>query len=431
MSGSDTVPKPDRRPMFASLRVRNYRLYWGGQLISQVGSWLSLTAVSWMVLTELHGGGTDIGFLAAAQFLPTLLVGTWGGVIADRVQLRRFLVMTQSALAIAASLMAVLTYTGVIKLWMVFPLVGLQGLALAFDNPSRQAFVSELVGPELVPNAIALNSAGFNSARIVGPALAGVLIELVGTRLCFALNAVSYLAAICALIAINGSQLHARAVVTRAKGQIRDGLRYARKVPVLRVTLLTMAVVGTISMNFTVLVPLLARTTFKTGAGAFGLLTTSMGAGSLVGSLRAARNENPTLTLLGSASVALGIAMLAAAASPTLPVAIIAVAACGACVMTFLATTNSILQLNARPEMRGRVLSLYLVLFIGTSPFGSPIVGWIAQAFGTRVSFVYGAIGALVGGAFALKRRHAVGPLSVPATVPEPGPVVRPTGALP
>jgi len=417
--------------MFASLRVRNYRLYWGGQLISQVGSWLSLTAVSWMVLTELHGGGTDIGFLAAAQFLPTLLVGTWGGVTADRVQLRRLLLVTQSALAVAASLMAVLTYTGVIKLWMVFPLVGLQGLALAFDNPARQAFVSELVGPALVPNAVALNSAGFNSARIVGPALAGILIELVGTRLCFALNAVSYLAAIWALVVINTSQLHARAVVARAKGQIREGLRYVREVPVLRVALLTMAVVGTISMNFTVLVPLLARTTFKTGAGAFGLLTTAMGAGSLLGSLHVARKEEPTLTQLGVASVALGVAMLAAAVSPSLPVAMVAIAACGVCVMVFLATTNSVLQLFSRPDMRGRVLSLYLVLFIGTSPFGSPIVGWIAQAFGTRVSFVYGAVGALAGGVLALKRRHAFVARHQTPPTPESASVLRPTGALP
>jgi MFS family permease len=408
------------------LRVRNYRLYWTGQVVSQIGTWLSLTAVSWMVLTELGGGGTDIGFVAAAQFLPTLLLGTWGGVLADRRDLRRLLLITQSALLLVATLMAVLKFANLIELWMVFPLVGLSGLATAFDNPARQAFVSELVGPELVPNAVALNSAGFNSARIVGPALAGLLIELAGTRICFALNAVSYLAAIAGLVAISRSQLHSRPAVVRAKGQIREGLRYAREVPVLWVALLTMAVVGTISMNFTVLVPLLARTTFKTGAGAFGLLTTAMGAGSLVGSLRVARNVEPTLTQLGKASLALGVAMLATAVSPVLPVAMVTIAICGACVMTFLAATNTVLQLNARPDMRGRVLSLYLVLFIGTSPFGSPIVGWIAQAFGTRISFVYGAVGALAGGVLALRRRHA----SVSGTVSVPEPALS-TGALP
>jgi MFS family permease len=397
--------------MFESLRIRNYRLFWCGQVLSQVGSWLSLTAVSWMVLTELGGGGTAIGFVAAAQFLPTLLVGTWGGVLADRSNLRRLQLVTQSSMLLIAALLATLKFAGLVELWMVFPLVGLQGFAAAFDNPARQAFVSELVGPETVPNAVALNSAGFNGARVVGPAVAGVVIALAGTGLCFALNAFSFLATIVALAAIRARELYPRVRVARARGQIREGLRYVSDVPALRVALLTMAVVGTVSMNFTVLVPLLARTTFASGAASFGLLSTSMGAGAMVGSLRAARNVAPTLAQIGVASIALGVAMLGAAASPTLPVAIVAIALCGACVQTFLATTNSVLQLNSRSEMRGRVMSLYLVLFIGTSPFGSPIVGAIAQHFGTRSSFVYGAIGALAGGAIAYGRRHARDPM--------------------
>jgi predicted MFS family arabinose efflux permease len=395
-----------RGAMFASLGVRNYRLFWTGQLVSQVGTWLSLTAVSWMVLTELGGGGTAIGFLAAAQFLPTLVFGTAGGVLADRSDLRRMLFVTQPALLCSATLLATLKAAGVIELWMVFPLVSLQGLGLAFDNPARQAFVSELVGPDLVPNAVALNSASMNGARIVGPALAGLVIQFSGTGACFALNAVSYLAVLGGLAAMHRGSLHPRRPAPRAKGQVREGLRYARDVPILRSALLTMAVVGTVAMNFTVIVPLLARTTFDTSAGTFGLLSTSMGAGSLVGSLRVARNVEPTLATIGKAATALGVAMLAAAASPTLPVAMAALAVAGACVMTFAATTNSVLQLNARSDMRGRVLSLYLVLFIGTSPFGSPIVGWVAQHFGTRLSVVYGATGALAGGAFAWRRRH-------------------------
>jgi MFS family permease len=390
------------RSTFGSLRVRNFRLYWVGQMISQVGTWLSLTAVSWLVLTDLHGGGTDVGLLAAAQFLPTLIFGAWAGVLADRRDVLRLLLVTQSTLFVLATLMAVLKFTDRLELWSVFALVGLQGLATAFDNPARQALLGEVVGPELVPNAIALNSAGFNSARIIGPALAGLLIEGAGTRACFSLNAVSYLAAIGGLMAMDRAEMHARPALARANGQIRAGFRYALDTPALRTALLTMAVVGTVSMNFIVLIPLLARTTFASGAGTFGLFTASMGAGSLVGSLRAAGNHRPSLAQQGRASLALGVAMLATAASPIVPVATIALAVCGVCVMTFLATTNSVLQLQSRPDMRGRVMSLYLILFIGTSPFGGPLVGWIAQNFGVRASFIYGAIGALVGSAVAL-----------------------------
>jgi MFS family permease len=398
-----TAPSGTGRSTAASLRVRNFRLYWVGQLISQIGTWLSLTAVSWVVLTELHGTGTDIGVVAAAQFLPTLLVGTWAGVLADRRDVRRLLLITQSASLLVATLMAALQFADRLQLPVVVGLVAVQGLAMAFDNPARQALLGELVGPELVTNAVALNSAAFNCARIAGPAIAGLLIQFAGTRACFTLNAVSYLAALGGLIRIDRGKLHGRPPVARAKGQIRQGLRHALDVPALRAALLTMAVVGTVSMNFTVLVPLLARTTFRTGAAAFGLLTTSMGIGSLVGSLRAARNPRPSLTHLSRASFALGLAMVAAAVSPAVPVAMVALTLCGMCVMTFLAATNAILQLNSRPDMRGRVMSLYIVLFIGTSPVGGPVVGAIAQALGTRAAFVYGALGAFAGGALAAR----------------------------
>jgi MFS family permease len=393
------------RSTFRSLGVRNFRLYWGGQVVSQMGTWLSLTTVTWLVLTDLHGGGTDVGLLATAQFLPTLLFGAWAGVVADRREVRRLLLVTQTAQLVLATVMAVLNFADLLELWSVVTLVGLQGLAAAFDNPARQALLGELVEPAMLPNAIALNSAGFNSARIVGPALAGLLIEGAGTSACFALNAVSYLAAIGGLLAIDRTELRVRPALVRAKGQIRDGLRYALDAPVLRIALLTMAIVGTVSMNFIVLVPLLARMTFATGAGTFGLFTAAMGAGSVVGSLGAARNERPSVVQQGIAALALGVAMLATAASPSVPVATVLLAICGVCVMAFLATSNSVLQLESRPDMRGRVMSLYIVLFIGTSPVGGPIVGWIAQTFGARASFVYGGVGALAGGAVALVGR--------------------------
>ncbi|HUR78968.1 MAG TPA: MFS transporter [Acidimicrobiales bacterium] len=392
---------------FSSLRVRNYRLYWFGQVVSQLGSWLSLTAVSWLVLAELDAGPAAVGWVTAAQFLPTLLLGSYAGVLADRSNKRRLLIWTQGALLIIGALMAALVASGAIELWMVMVLQGARGVATAFDNPARQSFVGEMVGPELIPNAVALNSAGFNSMRVIGPAVAGILIAAVGTELCFALNAASFAATIGALLAIRGAELHPQPAVVRAKGQIREGFTYAMHEPVLRAALLTMAVVGTVSMNFTVLVPLLARNTFGTDASTFGLLSTAMGAGSLLGSLRAAGITEPSLVRQAKASLALGVSMLAAAASPTLPLAMVALACAGASVQTFTTTTNSVLQLGSLPHMRGRVLSFYLILFIGTSPFGSPIVGAIAEGSNTRVAFVYGAAGALVGSLIAFRRRAA------------------------
>lgn len=413
-----TRSRPSGR--FESLGTRNYRLFWGGQVISQLGSWLSLTATSWMVLVELDGSASHIGWLAAAQFVPTLVLGSWAGVIADRANLRRLLIYSQVAFLIQASAMAFLVSTGHIRLWMVFPLAALRGTISAFENPSRQAFVGQLVGPKLIANAVALNSAGFNSARIIGPAIAGLLIQGVGIEMCFILNAVSYLASIGAQVAIRRSDLHHREHLARAKGQIRAGFTYAMSQPILRTSLATMAIVGTIAMNFTVLVPLLARTTFASSAGMFGLFSTAMGAGSLIGSLRAAGNHEPRLAQIGTAGVALGVAMLATAAAPAAPIAMVTLFLCGACVMTFTATINSVLQLNADPEMRGRVLSFYLLLYIGTSPVGSPLVGWIADQLGTRVAFVYGGVGALAGGALAIARSAS---LAATPTSPPPGDV--------
>jgi MFS family permease len=403
---------------FASLRVRNYRLYWFGQVVSQLGSWLSLTAVSWLVLVELDAGPAAVGWVAAAQFLPTLLFGSFAGVLADRSDKRRLLLWSQGALLVLGVLLAALTASGSIELWMVLVLQGARGVATAFDNPARQAFVGQMVGPELIPNAVALNSAGFNSMRIIGPAVAGILIATVGTEWCFALNAASFAATIVALVAIRTDELHPQTLVIRAKGQIREGFTYAMHEPVLRAALLTMAVVGTVSMNFTVLVPLLARTTFGTDATTFGLLSTAMGVGSLLGSLRAARITEPSLARQAKASFALGLSMLAAAASPTLPIAMVALAFAGASVQTFTTTTNSVLQLGSVPEMRGRVLSFYLILFIGTSPFGSPIVGAIADGFNTRIAFVYGAAGALVGAVIALRRSRQI--VLAPAVLARP-----------
>lgn len=388
----------DKRRTFDSLKVRNYRLYWSVQLVSQLGSWMRLIAVSWLVLTELGGRGTAVGFLTAAQFLPTLLLGPWAGVLTDRRSPLTFLRITQVVMVAIDTTLALLVATGHIELWMVFGLVGAAGTVTAFDNPARQAIVSELVDDAQVPNAVALNSMGFNAARIVGPAIAGILIQTAGTPICFWVDAASYLVALAGFTLIDHDRMFPRSRAARAKGQIREGLRYAMSEPVLRAALLTMAVVGTLSINFTTLVPLLSRY-FTNSAGTFGLFSTAMGVGSLIGGVIVARRTTPTLNQLTLASFSLGVAMSAVAAAPGFAVAAVALSATGICMMTFLSTTNSLLQLNARPDLRGRVLALYLVLVAGTSPIGAPIIGWIAQNHGVRTSVAVGAVGALLGAA--------------------------------
>src|SRR5689334_15560666 len=308
------------RQTFASLSVRNYRVFFLGMLVSATGTWMQSVAQGWLVL-KLTGSGTMVGLVTAAQFLPMLLGGVFGGVIADRFDKRRILFVSQSVLGIAAGLLAVVTLTGVVQTWMVFACALLTGCGTVIDNPTRQAFVSELVGPDKVANAVALNSAMFNAARIVGPALAGLLILIAGTGTCFAYNAVSYVAVLISLTLLRPDELHRGKPVARGKGQVRAGLRYAWHMPELRSTILLVAVVGTFALNFTVLTPLLVRFTFDAGPGTLGLLTSLMGAGSLVGALVAAARAKPTPKVLIGAAGALGLAMLGVAVAPTVAIA--------------------------------------------------------------------------------------------------------------
>jgi MFS family permease len=388
------------RQTFASLAVRNYRLYFVGMLVSASGTWMQSVAQGWLVL-KLTGSGTAVGLVTAMQFVPMLVGGAWGGVIADRFDKRRTLVASQAALGAVAAGLAVVTLTGVVQLWMVFLAAFLSGCATVVDNPTRQAFVSELVGPERLANAVALNSAMFNAARIVGPALAGILIILGGTGTCFAYNAVSYVAVIVGLLMMRTSELRRTALVAKAKGQVREGLRYVAATPALRSTLLLVAVVGTFSLNFTVLMPLLARFTFEAGPGTLGLLTSTMGLGSLVGALAAAARAKPSPVLLVAAGFALGVAMVGVAVAPTLPLTLPLLALAGAATITFLSTANTLLQLTASAAMRGRVMALYALVFLGSTPIGGPIVGAVAQQFGPRAGFLVGAAAAIVGSTVA------------------------------
>lgn len=398
------------RQTFASLSVRNYRVFFFGMLVSATGTWMQSVAQGWLVL-QLTGSGTLVGLVTAAQFVPMLFGGVWGGVIADRFDKRHTLFASQALLALSAALLAAVTLTGVVEVWMVFASALLTGIATVVDNPTRQAFVSELVGPDRVANAVALNSAMFNAARIVGPAMAGLIILVAGTGACFAYNAVSYLAVILSLSRMRPDELHRGKPVAKGKGQVRAGLRYAWASPELRSTILLVAVVGTFALNFTVLTPLLVEFTFDAGPGTLGILTSFMGAGSLIGALVAAARAKPTPTLLVGAAASLGVVMIGVAVSPSLPVAALMLALTGAATITFLSTANTMLQLNSSTEMRGRVMSLYLLVFLGSTPIGGPIVGFVAETTNPRLGFVVGGVASLVGAAWAagglLKTRRA------------------------
>jgi MFS family permease len=405
---------------FASLSVRNYRVFFTGMLVSATGTWMQSVAQGWLVL-QLTGSGTAVGLVTATQFVPMLVGGAYGGVIADRFDKRRILFVSQTILAVSAGVLAIVTLTGVVEVWMVFACALFTGCGTVIDNPTRQAFVSELVGPDRVANAVALNSAMFNAARIVGPAMAGLLILVAGTGTCFAYNAVSYLAVLFSLTRLRPDELHRSKPVARGKGQVRAGLRYAWATPELRSTILLVAVVGTFALNFTVLTPLLVKTTFDAGPGTLGLLTSAMGGGSLVGALVAAARGKPTPQLLIGASAALGVVMIGVAASPTLLVAGVLLALTGAATITFLSTANSTLQISSSSEMRGRVMSLYLLVFLGSTPIGGPIVGAVAEAFDPRMGYVLGGVASLLGAGFSagslLRSRRRSSRASVPSAL--------------
>jgi MFS family permease len=383
-------------------------------------------AQAWLVL-KLTDSGVALGVVTALQFLPILLFGMWGGVIADRVDKRRALMLTQTAMGLVAAGLAIVTATGIVTLWMVYVAAVLLGTANMVDSPTRQAFVAELVGPSEVANAVGLNSAMFNAARVVGPALAGALIVGVGIWPAFALNAVSFVAVIFGLSAMRTEELFRFPPALRAKGQARAGLQYVWQSDTLRSTLLLVALVGTFALNFSITMPLMAKYAFHAGAGTFSLLTSAMGLGSMVGALATAARSRPTARLLVGASVAFGLLMLAAAAAPTLGLELAVMPFFGAGSITFMATANSTLQLNSSPEMRGRVMALYVLVFLGSTPIGGPIVGWVAQAWGPRASVALGGVACLVGAALASgsllrsRRRRLVGAAApVPATPAEP-----------
>jgi MFS family permease len=382
------------RRSFNSLEVPNYRRYFAGQLISLSGTWMQTVAAIWLILS-LTGSGVAVGATTALQFLPMLLFGAWGGLLADRMSKRRLLIVTQALMAIPAIGLFAVTATGVVAPWMVLLAVFAMGLVNSVDNPTRQSFVYEMVGPDRVVNAVSLNSVIVQAARIVGPALAGLLIAGFGVVPCFGLNALTFAAMIFALWSMDPKRLQPGPVAEREPAAIRAGLRYVLRTPELAVPLGLMALVGTLGFNFQVVLPLLARFSFDGGASAYAVLVSAMGVGSIAGALINGAHGRTGPRLIAGGALAFGVAALLAAAMPTLAMEIPVLALLGAASVTFAATINSTLQLAVSPEMRGRVMALYSVVFLGSTPIGGPLAGWLAQAYDPRVALLLAGVSGL------------------------------------
>jgi MFS family permease len=395
------------RRTFASLSIPNYRRYFSGQVVSITGNWMQTVAEMWLMV-QLTGNGLSVGVTAALQFLPMLLFAQWGGLLADRVSKRRLLIITQTLMAIPALTLWLLTVHGSIEVWMVYMLVFVRGSVNAVDNPARQSFVIEMVGSDRVVNAVALNSVIVHTARILGPAAAGVVIALIGVGPCFLINALSFVAMIVALRAMDSAALHrAKTPAVRGPGQLRQALAYVRRTPELLIPLTMMAVLGTLSYNFQILLPLLASFTWHGTAATYTALAVAMGVGSVAGALAAGARGRVGPRLLVGAAALFGFAELLAAAAPDLRLQVLALVPLGAVSVTFAAGVNSALQLAVEPAMRGRVMALYSMVFLGSTPIGAPLVGWIAEVSGPRGGLVLGAVAALVasvGGAVAFAR---------------------------
>ncbi len=387
--------------MFRSLRVRNFRLYMTGQCVSIAGSWMQNVAVGWLVL-DLTGSGSTLGLVIAARFLPVLLFGPWGGLVADRSDKRRLLRVTAAAQAIIAGALGLLAAAHLIQVWSLAAFVLAAGVVDVFDNPARQAFVNNLVGADRLPNAIALNSVVVNAARIVGPAVAGILIATVGVGSCFLANAVSYGAVIVSLQLIRVGELVPSAVEIRAAGQIRAGLRYVWHTPDLLVPLILVAVSGAFAWEFQVTLPLLTTQTFGGDASTYGAALAAMAVGSIVGGFLAARRRSVRTSTVAASAVLWGAIIVAAAAAPTLPLAFVLLACVGSGTVTFNSVSKTHLQTVSAEQMRGRVMSLWAIGWQGSTVIGAPVVGLIGQQWGARYALGFGGVATLLAGAAVL-----------------------------
>jgi MFS family permease len=405
-----------RRGTFAALSVPNYRRYLAGQAVSMIGTWMQATAQSWLVLSLTHSS-TALGIVVGLQTLPLLLLAPYGGVIADRLDKRRLMIALQTAMGAQALILGVLTATGSVRVWQVALLAAMLGINTAFANPAEQSFTLELVGSEHLRNAVTLNGVLVNVARTLGPAAAGILLATVGAGVCFLLNAVSFAAAIASLATLDRSALTPTAPASRTRGQLRQALRYVRSTPGLAVPLLMMAAVGSLTYEFQISLPVMASRGFHAGPAGFGFMTAAMGIGAVLGGLILASRGKTGIGPLVLAATGFGTAITLATVAPSLPFELVALALAGAGSIAFMSTGSSTLQLTADPEMRGRVMSLWLVTFQGTTPIGAPIVGYTMAALGARAGLGLAALTcfiAAIAGHLALTRKPR-------PTLPVPG----------
>ncbi len=382
------------RRSFDSLEVPNYRRYFVGQVISLSGNWMQNVTALWLVLT-LTNSGFAVGLTTALQFLPMLLFGAWGGLLADRMPKRRLLIITQSLMMIPAAGLFAITATGVEQPWMIYLAVFGFGAVNCVDNPTRQSFVIEMVGPDRLVNAVSLNSVIIEVARIVGPAVAGLLIAAFGVVPSFGLNLLTFAAMLAALWSMDPAALHSPPPATRRPGAIREGLRHVRNTPELAVPLALMALVGTFGFNFQVALPLLAKFSFHGGAGAYAVLVSAMGAGSITAALVNGNRGKTGARVIAAAALAFGAAALLSAAMPDLVLEAVMLAALGAAAVIFVSSVNSTLQLAVSGEMRGRVMALFSIVFLGSTPIGGPLSGWLAEAYDPRLTLVLAGIAGL------------------------------------
>jgi MFS family permease len=402
------------RVTFAALSVPNYRLYFAGQATSLAGTWMQMTAQSWLVLTLTHSS-TALGVVIGLQTLPVLLLGPYGGVIADRVDKRRLSTMLQSAMGVQALVLGLLTVTGNVHYWQIGVLAALLGFNNAFENPARQSFMLEMVGPEHLRNAVSLNSVMANTARVIGPAIAGILIATVGIGVCFLLNAASFVAVIGSLIAMDRKALNPTAPAPRARGQLRDGFRYVRHTPELLIPLVMMALAGCLTYEFQVTLPVMASRGLHVGSTGFGFMTAAMGLGAVLGGLLVAARGKIGLRPLTLAAGGFGIALALATLAPSLPLELLALAFVGWGSISFMSMGNSTLQLTAAPDMRGRVMSLWFVAFQGSTPIGGPLVGWLMGAAGARAGLGLGTLTILTVAVLGLLALHSIRPITRPS----------------
>jgi len=376
---------------FAAVQVPNYRRYISGQAISLTGTWMQTTAQSWLVLTLTHSA-TMVGVVVALQTLPVLLLCPYGGVIADRVDKRRMMIALQVAMGVQALILGVLTVAGVVRVWEIGALALLLGLNNAFENPARQSFMLELVGPEHLRNAVSLNSTMVNLARVVGPAVAGILIAVVGSGVCFLVNAASFVAVVTSLVTLNPTLLNPTPPMPRARRQLREGLQYVVTTPSLVVPLAMAGVVGCLTYEFQVSLPYMASRGLHAGSTGYGFMTAAMGIGAVAGGLVVAARGKTGVRPLVISALGYGGAMTLATVAPSLAVELIVLALVGACSISFMSMGNATLQLGADPSMRGRVMSLWFVAIQGSTPIGGPIVGVVMTAFGARAGLGLGAV---------------------------------------